>query len=186
MGQRAAERTIGILFILAFPFFAGGQYLLSQSQMLPGFGLVLLNSVSVLFIGILMSRIIRPAHSGVATAYLSVRVLEAVLLAAGSGYFAFADGEWAGLANLSAYRLAMIGLSAGSIFMFIWLLRSRWVPQPLSMFGIVGYACLGLAMTLDASGFEAYSMGPLLIGAAFELVFAGCMIFRGFRAPAVV
>lgn len=183
MKQRTAERVIGVLVLLAFPFFAGGQYLLSQAQMLPGYALVVLNSLSVLLIGILMNRIIRQAHAGVGTTYLSVRALEAVLLAAGSGYFAFAGGDMAGRVNLSAYRLAMLALSAGSIFMFVWLLRSRWIPRPLSLFGILGYACLGLAMVLDASGFETYSMGPLLIGAVFELVFAGWMIFRGFRPP---
>ena len=183
MNQRSAERTIGILFILAFPFFAGGQYLLSQSRMLPGFGLILLNSASVLFIGILMNGILRQASTAVAKTYLSVRVLEAVLLAVGGGYFAFIGGEIAGLVNLSAYRIAMVGLSAGSLVMFIWLLGNRWIPRPLSLMGVLGYLCLALAMILDALGLEAYSMGPLLIGAVFELVFALWMIFRGFRPP---
>ncbi|MEV0381586.1 DUF4386 domain-containing protein [Nonomuraea sp. NPDC050643] len=99
MSTRAAGRTVGALFLLAYVFYLGGSMLVDsgtgtadilataaghQGEIAAGAVLMLLNSVAVAGIGVLALPVLRRGGGEIsAHAYLVARVIEAMALAVG-------------------------------------------------------------------------------------------------------
>jgi hypothetical protein len=209
---RLHSRALGILFLL--PFFAYGigtalvtsvlkdpeQLAAVAGQRTPFVGgalLLLLNSLTVVGIGVLFFPILRERSLGIAIAYVCTRVMEALLLLVGVVFLlsllqlgesvqARTTPEQALLFNILskgnfwAYQLAMIILGVGSVVFCLSLYRSRLLPSFLPLVGAVGYGLLALGSVLELFGLPwgiALS-GP---GGLFELFLGGWLIAKGFR-----
>ncbi|MCH7232732.1 DUF4386 domain-containing protein [Glycomyces sp. L485] len=176
MSSLLAGRTVGAQFLSAFLLYGGGSAMADQPI---GIGLILLNSIAVAAIGALMLGPLRPLAPRVARAYLGVRIAEAVLL--GTGAFLLASGDSEG--NDVLYGAAMLILAVGSIPLCLALAEHRWAPKWLCLWGVAGYALLGLGAILE---FMVPGAGVVLSvpGGLFEIAFGLLLLRQGFPQPA--
>ncbi|HEX5754657.1 MAG TPA: DUF4386 domain-containing protein [Archangium sp.] len=215
---RLHTRSLGILFLLPFLAYGLGTALVTSvlkepehlaalaAQRTPFVGgalLLLLNSLTVVGIGVLFFPILRERSLGIAIAYVCTRVMEALLLLVGVVFLLsllqLGDSAQARTApelgvlfhllskgNFWAYQLAMIILGAGSVAFCLSLYQSRRLPSFLPLLGAVGYGLLALGSVLELFGLPwgIFLSGP---GGLFELLLGGWLIARGFRTvpPAV-
>jgi hypothetical protein len=219
MGSRMMySRLIGALFLAAFVFYGVGTGLVtavlsapdmlstmsaSQTTLVLGTFLMLLNSVVVVGLGALFFPIIESHGKRTALAYLASRVVEAVLLAIGvlcllmlnplSHYAVDAGGTstaWAtGLgslliqANTISYQVAMMSLGLASLFLCVLLFRTRLIPRFLAVWGFIGYA-----LFLGGAIAEIFGMniGVMLSipGGLFELAVGFWLLIKGFHPEA--
>lgn len=180
--DRQVLALTGVFYLLAFPLYGGGQFLLQDEQRFIGLGLVLMNSAVVIAIGCLLKPIIGRSSPKVAATVLWGRVIEGIVLGAGAIAFTLFAGSQVGESlNEAAYQIAMIILSAAGIVFSMWLFTERRVPPVLSIFGVIGYASLATAMVLERVGQDSFSMSFLAIAGVFELAFALWIIVCGFR-----
>ena len=213
---------IGVLFFLtmiagliesnvAAPLLQGPLGILGRHEGLLKIGalLILFMAAGIVGIAILLFPVIRTRNETVALTYLAFRVIECVLLLAGSvvslvvaplcaKYVATGAQDPAWLQAIvamavgvrySAFQIAMILLGIGSLLVFTTFYRSRLLPRWLSAWGLVGYALLlasallsllGLVDTVRGAGIMMY-----LPGGVFELlVFPAWLIAKGFRPVA--
>ncbi|MFV2197847.1 DUF4386 family protein [Nocardiopsis sp. LOL_012] len=171
MSPRSTGRVAGALFLAAFVLYGGGGALSDRPV---GLGLMLANSVAVALIGAALFRALRGSAPRVAWSYLSVRVVEAVLLALGVLFLA--SGEAAG--NDIAYGIAMFALGAGSVPFFLVLAAQRRVPRWFAWWGAAGYAALAVGAVLE---FAVAGAGVVLAvpGGLFEVAFGFLLLWRG-------
>ncbi|CAL9528838.1 hypothetical protein SUDANB121_04012 [Nocardiopsis dassonvillei] len=176
MSHRNAGRLAGALFLAAFLFYGGGSALADRPL---GLGLMLLNSAAVATIGAAAFRALREAAPRTAWSYLTVRLLEAVLLALGTLFLAF--GPAAG--NDIVYGAAMLVLGVGSIPFCRALAAQRWAPRWFAGWGVLGYALLAAGAMLE---FAVAGAGVLLAipGGLFEIALGLLLLRRGFSEPA--
>lgn len=179
---RATARTVGVLMLAAFLLYGMGSSLAMTAT--PGAtlavstGMMMLNSVAVVAIGVLMLPILRPHAPAVAVGYLATRIFEGVLL--GIGAVALFLGSAS--VNFLAYNIAMAGLGVGSLFFCVALYRTRLVPRFLAAWGFVGYAVFAIGCVLALSGVAGADLVSTIPGGLFEIVFAVWLIARGFRS----
>ena len=176
MSERMAFGIVGILILAAFPLYGGGQSLLAGDSWKIGLALCMANSVAVMMIGVLMRPVIATGAPTTGWIYLAARIGEGLLLA--FGVLALTGFQFTGLSGDDLYRLGMVSLGVGSLFMCRWLIRSTRVPAAIGWLGIVGYGCLVLSMAAAHLGQENLSMGLLIPGAVFEIIF-GVMLVVG-------
>ena len=204
MNSNLSNSTIlGILFILPLFFYGIGDHFImsnlfgdaaekSISHIRWGAILVAANSITVIFIGIFLYPIIRKSRPNLALTYFSARLVEGVLLLVGlvallSLSQVEVDTAFVALVPFGqsiqfyAFQLAMIALGMGSIFFCFWMLREKWVPRFLSIWGILGYAMLAIGGVFEIFG---YSIGIMLSipGGLFELCFGVWLMYRGIRS----
>jgi hypothetical protein len=182
MSTRARGRVVGSLFWLAMLAYLSGTTLVGAAAGRPiltaaGALLMLLNSVVVAGIGILVRPVLRRHDETSAIAYLVSRMVEAVLLAVGVVFVL----RLMPVAGEYAYQVAMIALGLGGVVFCRVLLRARLVPRFVAIWGLVGYALLGLGATLEVLG-VGVGVGLLLSGPGglFELALGVLLIARGF------
>ncbi|HJV14808.1 MAG TPA: DUF4386 family protein [Propionibacteriaceae bacterium] len=109
--------------------------------------------------------------------YLVARTFEAVALATGVLLLVSAASPEG---NDLAYRSAMIILGVGSV-PFCWvLLKDRFLPGWLAVYGIVGYVLLAVGASLQLYGF-AVGLVFCIPGGLFEIALGLILIARGFR-----
>jgi hypothetical protein len=204
------HRIIGALFLIAMAVAMAGNLTLmpvisaddllasivESESAVRGFGLLMLiNSISVVLIGILSYKFLQPFSFLVATSYLASRISEGVILAVGFIAIltlAHFDPEMALVAanetyakaminiNWYAYHTAMITLGIGSL-PFLWLLlKEKLVPLSMVLLGVVGYGFLGLTSVLAILDIN-WGIVVTLPVFLFEVVFGAYLIFRGFR-----
>jgi hypothetical protein len=180
MSTRARGRVVGSLFWLAMLAYLSGTVLVGAAAgrpILTGAGalLMLLNSAVVAAIGILVWPVLRRHDGTSATAYLVSRVAEAVLLAVGVVLVL----RLMPVAAEYAYQVAMIAVGLGGVVFCRVLLRARLVPRLVAVWGLVGYALLGLGAALEVLG---VGVGLVLSvpGGLFELALGVLLIARGF------
>jgi hypothetical protein len=180
MSTRARGRVVGSLFWLAMLAYLSGTALVGAAAGRPiltaaGALLMLLNSVVVAGIGILVRPVLRRHDETSAVAYLVSRVVEAVLLAVGVVLVLRSMP----VAAEYAYQVAMIALGLGGVVFCRVLFRARLVPRLVAIWGLVGYALLGLGAALEVLGI---GVGLVLSvpGGLFELVLGVLLIARGF------
>lgn len=182
-------RIVGALFLAVFLFYGIGSSIATTAEpgsgpMVIGVSLMLLNSISVVVIGILLLPVLRTHSLASAYGYLATRVFEGVLL--GAGAIALLSGSPA--TNTILYNIGMAGLGVGSVFFLgIALFRSGLVPRWLAAWGIIGYAIFATGSLLELLGIA----GAGLVGAApsglFEVFFGIWLLVRRFGGiPAVV
>lgn len=168
-------------------------------QVLTGGMLMFANSVAVMFVGIVVFPVLARFNQKVALAYLSSRILEAVILVVGivgllslvsvseqynrvttpdATYFEtlFTLGI---RTHFYAYQLAMLALGTGSVMFCGLLYKNRLVPSFLSILGITGYILLMAGAFLELCG---YGVGVLLSipGGIFEVILGIWLITKGF------
>jgi hypothetical protein len=171
-----AGRIAGALFLTAFVCYGVGNALVDRPV---GVGLMLLNSVVVGTIGAIVFWALRSRHSRMTVIYLVARTLEAALLAVGVILLASTASPEG---NDLAYQLAMTILGIGSV-PFCWvLLKDRFLPGWLAIYGIVGYVLLAVGALLQLFGF-AVGLVFSIPGGLFEIALGLILIARGFREP---
>jgi Domain of unknown function (DUF4386) len=180
MSTSTRGRVVGSLFWAAMLAYLGGTVLVTAAAGRPvltaaGTMLMLLNSAVVAAIGIVVRPVLRRHDETSALAYLVSRVVEAVLLAVGVVFVL----RLMPVAAEYAYQIAMIVVGLGGVVFTRVLLRARLVPRFVAVWGLVGYALLGLGAALEVLGF---GVGLLLSvpGGLFELALGVLLVARGF------
>ncbi len=80
MNTNLRDRSLGLLFLAAFPLYGVGSGLLVTDSASLGLALVLANSLVVLAIGRILQTIVLPYGRAAANSYLVARLLEALFL----------------------------------------------------------------------------------------------------------
>jgi Domain of unknown function (DUF4386) len=161
--------------------------------------IALIDGLAVVGIAAALYPILSARHPALAVAYAGMRIAELAIIAAYvlsplllvslSRSEAAADSGTtaAVLLALRYWTLMLVYLFngvAGLILGYV-LLRTRLVPRPLSVLGLVGYATLFVAAVLDTLGIISTSAGAgmvaLVPGGLFELVLPIWLFVRGFR-----
>ena len=177
MNTKLRDRSLGLLFLAAFPLFGVGSSLLVTTSASLGLALVLTNSLVVLAVGRILQTIAAPYGRAAANFYFVARLLESLFLGV-SGTLVYE----AGVADAGAlyYRIAMIGLGIASLPLLAGLTRAGQLPVWLGRFGIVGYFFLICGIVSDSLGAVEPGLILMLPGALFEVTFAVWLIVRGF------
>lgn len=183
---RATARVVGILFLSAFILYGVGSSIATTAEpgspaLILGIGMMLLNSIAVIAIGVLLLPVVWPHSPRVAIAYLVSRIVEGIALGTG----AIALGLGAAGVNVVAYNLGMTVLGVGSVFLCIALYRHRLVPRWLAAWGAIGYAIFALGSVLELAGVAGAGLVGAAPGGLFEVTFGVWLIVRGFRADTV-
>ena len=166
----------------------------------------LILAVSVLGIGVMMYPILKKYHGGLAQGYVGLRLVEAICIVissiclmalltlskefgAGTGDAAYylpagsvllAVQEWA----FEIGTLLFLGL--GGLALYYGLYELELVPKWLSLWGLIGAACVVLFGLLGLFGLTADSVTLNLLAAPIaiqEMVFAVWLIAKGFNSP---
>ncbi len=170
-------RTFGALVLAAFLLYGIGS---AQAEHPIGLTLVALNSMAVTVVGLIGFRLLRSRQRRIAAGYLSGRVAEALLLAAGVATVAFTDSADA---DTTGYLLAMIALGLGSVPFFHALGRGCWLPIWLTRWGIAGYVALLVGAGLELGTDRGLSVFFAIPGGLFELTLGLYLLRRGFGRP---
>jgi len=184
---RTIARTVGVLMLAVFLLYGIGSSIATtaaegSAPLTLGVGMMLLNSLAVIAIGVLMVPVLRPRTPVAASGYLATRIFEGVFL--GAGAIALLLG--AGGVNFLAYNIGMAGLGFGSLLFCAALYRSGLVPRFLAVWGFVGYLALATGCVLELAGVAGAGLVSTIPGGLFELFFAVWLLVRGFTsAPAI-
>jgi Domain of unknown function (DUF4386) len=165
--------------------------------------LMLLNSAVDIGKGVLFFSILERHSKATALAYLSAMIVEVVLLAVGalalliivpladrSADAGAIRADWASTlgslavdANTMAYQLGELTLAIGCVFLSALLLRTRLIPRPLAIGGLVGYPLLALGSIAEVFGLH---MGLVfsIPGGLFEVALGCWLLVRGFEPAA--
>ena len=138
--------------------------LLNAEQVKIGILLELINSAAVVGIAALIFPILRKYSEGLTIIYVSSRIIEsALLLIAAIGPLLLITLNQIEAQQLNSiitlfasysFQMAMISLSAGSIFFCYVLYKNRLIPRTLSVLGFIGYLLLLASSLLSIIGFE--------------------------------
>ena len=166
-------RAIGAFFLLAFLAYGIGRQLFENTdnpEKYLGALLIVVNSVMVLFIGILLRKTLKRYNPGVGNIYLFTRIFEALALST-----ILLNGN---ISDDLGYFLAMLVLGIGSIPMCLSLLRHKITPSWLAIWGATGYAvfAFGFLMELFGKAWSSYFLAP---GGLWEVTFAIWLIIHG-------
>jgi len=170
-------RTIGSFFLLAFLAYGLGRHFFengSYTEKYLGALLIIINSVMVLFIGILFKRTLQKFNSLVGNIYLFTRVFESISLAS----IILSLVPSASISNDYGYFLAMLVLGLGSIPMCLTLRKHTISPSWLALWGVIGYAIFAFGFLMELFG-RVWSMYLLIPGGLWEITFAIWLIMNG-------
>jgi Domain of unknown function (DUF4386) len=174
-----------------------------QTVLVFGAFLMLLNCSVDVGKGVLFFPILEKHGRRTAAGYLAAMIVEVVLLAVGvlsllmivplgkqavdvgqaSAGWAQALGSLAVQANTMAYQIAEMSLAVGCVFLCWLLLRTRLIPPPLSILGLIGYPILAAGTIAELF---AIHIGLILTipGGLFELALAFWLLIKGFNPEA--
>jgi hypothetical protein len=217
--NKRSARIVGLLFLAATAAYMFGNgliesiltspnYLLhvypNKTQVTSGMLLELLNCAAVVGIAVMLYPILKKHNENIAIGYVAFRIIEAVILIAGSicslllitlsqeyieagapdaSYFQ-AIGALAIKGKYLTFQLAMIVLGLYSLLFCYLLYQSRLVPRLISVFGLIGYASLLTSALLEIFGYNP-SMLLFVPGALFEILLPIWLIVKGFNSPAI-
>lgn len=170
MNQLKHAKTIGILFLAAFPAFGIGQYLLGSEatiEKIVGASLITINSMIVLAIGLLLSRTISKLHKTIGNLYFAGRLMEAILLFL-MVFISFDIIPF--LSKEVLYQCAMLILGMVSIHMCWIFWKNSTLPSWISLWGMIGYTLFAIGFILELMGVP-LSMYFLVVGGFWELFF---------------
>ncbi|WP_025741815.1 DUF4386 domain-containing protein [Aquimarina pacifica] len=168
-----------------------------------GLGVILqlINDIAVVSIGVIFLPILKNHHQNIAFAYMGSRIIEGALLLVSAvsllsivllseqylniittevSYFEtlgvlFKAGRY------TAFQLAMIALSTGSLLLCYLLYRTKLIPRILSILGFIGYTLLLLKMLTEIAGYSFGGEMLYLPGALFEILMPLWLIIKGFN-----
>jgi hypothetical protein len=213
MKPSTAARLAGAFFLAAIACYGTGNALVQnvltapealaliasdQGQLIFGAALMLANSAIVIGIGVALFSILERHSKAIAVAYLSARLIEAILLGVGVASLLSLvrtpehfEAARAGAIenNALAYQGAMIALGLGSVVFCGLLYRTRLLPRGLAAWGVLGYAVFLTGAVLELLGFAGIGVLLSIPGGLFELTVGAWLIVKGFdpgqnRAPA--
>ena len=179
----------------------------NDARVIAGAFLIIAMSVGIVAIAVCLYPVLKRYSEIIAILYVSLRVIECMLLLVGALVYFYLIGlsqEYinAGTSNAAyfnasfglaiklryvAYQMAMIILGFGSMFLCYLLFQSKLVPRFISVWGLIGYLLLfasglldvlGIVDTVDGTGSMLYIPGGL-----WELlVFPMWLIVKGFNS----
>ena len=165
-------------------------------------------AVSVAGIGFMMYPILKKYHKGLALGYISFRLIESICIIFSSitllslltisqeytaGSFDIVNYQPIGLLLLALQNWSfeigtLIFLGLGGLFLYYPLYELKLVPRVISIWGLIGAACVLLYGLLSIFGFTADSETLNILAAPIaiqEMVFAVWLIFKGFNKSAI-
>jgi hypothetical protein len=188
MSRRQIAVLVGLLFLSSTVTFAVGNFLIrnhfsgtapEDSKLLLGVLLESYTGLAVAAIGLLLFPVLNPFGRNFATAYVTLRALECIVIVTFGFYFFWSK---TGFVNYDLLIYTFTG--AGGIVLTILLMRSDLTPQLLSLLGGIGYAVLLIGVASDLLGFVDFDspIGAVFYvpGALFEIAFPLLLIFQGF------
>jgi uncharacterized membrane protein len=177
------------------------------SSMLLAFAaiMMLLTVVGDALHGVLMFPIIKQDSERTAVGYLAFRIVDAAFIAISVVFLLLqiplgreyvnaavpgtlnlqALSNLAIQANLYAYDIAMTFLGVAGLMLCYTFYRTRLVPRPLAVWGLVGYAVILGGSVLQIMGFNLSSMHTIP-GGLWEIFIGVWLIAKGFNASAFV
>jgi hypothetical protein len=169
-------RTIGSFFLLAFLAYGFGRHLFESTintEKYLGALLIIANSATVLFIGILFRKTLNQYNALVGNIYLYTRVFESLALAS----IVLTSFLKVNISDDLGYFLGMLVLGFGSIPMCLTLHKHKIAPTWLAIWGAVGYAIFSFGFLMELLGKEwsMYLLGP---GGLWEITFAIWLIIK--------
>jgi len=201
--KRKNETIIGVLFLLATASYMLGSGLVENALKITDFSLLnaeqlkigilfeLINSAAVVGIAALTFPILRKYSESLTMIYVSSRIIEsALLLIAAIGPLLLITLNRIEAQQLNSmltlfasysFQMAMISLSAGSIFFCYVLYKNKLIPRTLSVLGFIGYLLLLASSLLSIIGFENTTL-LYIPGALFEIIFPFWLIIKGLRS----
>lgn len=219
MSNIFAARLIGALFIISTTSYLTASELISSLMSLPDFLaqvypnknlltlaalLEFVNSAAVVGIAITIFPIVKQLNERIALAYISFRLIEAIMLLIGVVALLSLINVSQALLEASAlnaeyfhimadilkaeryinFQLGMIPLALCGFILCITFYQYRLIPRALSALGLLGYLLLLLKVTSD---FFATNLGSGFLyipGALFELLLPLWLFVKGFHLPA--
>jgi Domain of unknown function (DUF4386) len=177
----------------------------NRIQMVIGVLLQFVNCAAVVGIGVLLFPILRKFSETIALGYVVTRIFDCAWLVAGgistlslialsqeaiqagtqNTSYALTLGALLVEGSYTAYLVGMMALGLGSLPFCYLLYRSRLIPRPMSVLGLVGYAALIIGSSLELFGLDLV-MVHYLPGALFELILPIWLIVKGFNSSAIV
>jgi len=170
-------QIIGSFFILAFIAYGLGRHLFESGSTFEkhiGALLIIMNSIMVLFIGVLLRKTLQQYNLLVGNIYLLTRIFEALALA--SIVLNLIPTVY--IPNDYGYFIAMLVLGLGSIPMCLTLYKYKISPSWLALLGVTGYAIFAFGFLMELFGKE-WSMYFLILGGLWEITFAIWLIIKG-------
>ncbi|MNU25620.1 hypothetical protein D3C71_139700 [compost metagenome] len=194
------DRLTGCLFLLPLLAYGLGNALFESSLkaatvadpalIAAGTLLWMLNAMTVVAIAVILYPLLQQYSKAVAAAYLSARVMEAILLLL--GMFALRAGSHtitspAGLVqdvavsfHKDCYQGAMLLLGVGSMAFCGLLYRHRLLPLSWSVWGLAGYGLLAAGAIVELCGIS-WGLYASIPGGLFELALGIRLIVRGWH-----
>src|SRR6266705_5421556 len=165
----------------------------------------LIEGIATVGIAVALYPILKRQHPALALGYAGMRIAELAIAVVGFGLGGLllvtlsataangANSETLGtlLVALRHWTLMLVYLytAVGGLMLSYMLLRTRLVPQGLSVLGLIGYAALLLAAVLDMLGLIDLVAGPGLVwlvpGGLFELLLPIWLFAKGFNLTAL-
>ena len=152
---------------------------------------MLSNSAIVIAIGLLLRSTLASANAKIANTYVAARASEGIALAVGAfalmslafsaDSLSLSHVASARRINFFGYQAGMLALGAGSVPFCLLLLKQRFVPGWLALWGIIGYAIFATSALLELLGLP-YGIALSVPGGLFELVYGIWLIAKGMRA----
>ena len=206
------SRIIGALFLLGFLFYGVGSGLVtslvggsnflstilaSQTILVIGAFLMLLNTGVDVAKGVLFFPILEKHSKRTALAYLATMIVEVVLLAVGvlALLLIVPLARHAGEAgaqtlatilvqtNATAYQMGEMTLGVGAVFLCLLLFRTQLIPRWLAISGLIGYPVLVAGTIAEIFGLH-IGLYLTIPGFFFELVLPFWLFFKGFQPKA--
>jgi hypothetical protein len=206
------SRVIGALFLLGFLFYGvgsglatslvGGSNFLStiaasQTILVLGAFLMLLNTGVDVAKGVLFYPILERHSKRTALAYLATMIVEVVLLSIGvlalllivplARHAGEAGAQTLGSilvqANATAYQMGEMTLGVGAVFLCVLLFRTQLIPRWLAISGLIGYPFLVAGTIAEIFGVH-IGLYLTIPGFFFELVLPFWLFFKGFQPEA--
>jgi uncharacterized membrane protein len=155
--------------------------------------------------GVLMFPILKQHNERIAVGYLGFRIMDALFIAImvlfiliqipmGSEYLSAGASDASYLqalstvfmqAQLDAYNVAMTTLGISGLILCYSFYRTKLVPRPLAVWGLVGYATILCGSVLEVLGFDLLSIHAIP-GGLWEMFIGVWLITKGFNLPATV
>lgn len=213
---RTNSVVVGVLFIVTMLLGMVDSYMVMPKLILPinelvkfksilvlGVFLVFFMAVGIVAISTFIFPVARRHNEAIAITYVSFRVVECLLLIFGSIAYLFllvpgvgdlfATGfgnqlpKLVSLMKLNVFQLSMVTLGLGSTLLNFLFYRSQIIPRWLSMWGILGYACLFFSAVLSLLGLTNTTggIGTFLYipGGLWELIVFPIWLFaKGFQS----
>jgi hypothetical protein len=213
---------VGALFLIAMvTSLAGGIWLdtmlsvpdylatlsASETQVITGVLLELINCVAVVGIGVLMYPVLKKTSEGLALGYAGLRIVEAVILvvatvsplvlitlsqeyiAAGAPDAAFFQALGTVLVAARAQitgLLVPVFFSLGALLFYSLLYRSKLVPRFISVWGLIAVVAVFTVNVLAAFGMSTDAQIVFVLPMILNEIFLGIwLIVRGFSSVAI-